>query len=223
MGRADSVFEVIGPIMVGPSSSHTAGAVRIGLVGRALLGEPVAKAIIYLHGSYALTGRGHGTDKALVAGLMGFDPADERIKEALQLAQEAGMVVKFRRVDLGDDYHPNTARLLLEGEKGAHIEVTASSVGGGNISVVEINGFPVSFSGEYHTLVTIHRDQPGVVAKVAQVIAKYKVNIASMNVSRQRRGGLAAMAIEMDQPLPQKAIEKLEGIAQIVRFINPVY
>lgn len=223
MGKADSVFEVIGPIMIGPSSSHTAGAVRIGQIAGAILGEPAVKAVIYLHGSYALTGKGHGTDKALVAGLLGFDAADERISNSLDIAQEKGLLVKFRRVDLGDDYHPNTARLLLQSREGISFEITAISVGGGNISVIEINGLPITLSGEYYTLITIHKDQPGIVAQASEIIAENRVNIATANVIRQRRGGLAAMAIEMDQPLPLEAVKQLEKVAQIVRFIHPIY
>lgn len=223
MGKADSVFEVIGPIMIGPSSSHTAAAVRIGLVSRAILGEPVKKAIIQLHGSYALTGKGHGTDKAIIAGLMGFDTADERIKSSLEIAKEDGILVKFQKVDLGDEYPPNTLRLLIEGESKMHFEITAVSVGGGNISVIEINGLSIRLSGEYHTLISIHSDRPGVVAKATAVIAQNKVNISTMNVSRQHRGGLAAMAVEMDQPLPPKAITELANDAQIVRLIPPIY
>lgn len=126
-------------------------------------------------------------------------------------------------MDLGDEYHPNTVRLLIEGAKGAHFEITAVSVGGGNISVSEINGLPIQLSGEYHTLITIHKDQPGIVARATTVIANYKVNISSMNVARQRRGGLAAMSIEMDQPLPPEALRELEDRAQIVRLIPPIY
>jgi L-serine dehydratase len=209
--------------MIGPSSSHTAGAVRIGKIAGAILGEPAAKAVIYLHGSYALTGKGHGTDRAIVAGLLGYGAADERIPKACEIAKEKGILVKFRHVDLGDDYHPNTARLLLQSTKGTSFEITAISVGGGNISVIEINGLPIKLSGEYYTLITIHKDQPGIVAQASDIIAKNKVNIATANVTRQRRGGLAAMAIEMDQPLPLEAVKQLEKVAQIVRFIHPVY
>ena len=223
MGKADSVFEVIGPIMIGPSSSHTAAAVRIGLISRAILGEPVTSALVQLHGSYALTGKGHGTDKALIAGLLGFDAADERIRDALTLAQKQGIKVEFHKVDLGDDYHPNTVRLLIAGETGAHFEITAVSVGGGNISVIELNGLQIQLSGEYHTLISIHNDRPGIVAKATALIAKHRVNISTMNVSRQRRGGLAAMAVEMDQPLPPEAAQELENEAQIVRMISPIY
>ncbi|MFX1299869.1 MAG: L-serine ammonia-lyase, iron-sulfur-dependent subunit beta [Promethearchaeota archaeon] len=223
MGKADSVFEVIGPIMIGPSSSHTAAAVRIGQISLAIMGEPVIEAIIQLHGSYALTGKGHGTDKAIIAGLLGYDAADERIKESFAIAKERGMKVKFQKVDLGEDYHPNTLRLLLAGVSGTHFEITAVSVGGGNISIIEINGLPIQLSGEYHTLITIHNDRPGIVAKASALIAQSKVNISTMHVSRQRRGGLAAMAVEMDQPLPSNVISELEDQAQIVRIIPPIY
>ena len=223
MGRADSVFEVIGPIMIGPSSSHTAAAVRIGQISLALMGEPVVEAIIQLHGSYALTGKGHGTDKAIIAGLLGYDASDERIKKSLTIAKERGMKVKFQKVDLGEDYHPNTLRLLIAGASGTHFEITAVSEGGGNISIIEINGLPIQLSGEYHTLITIHNDRPGIVAKASSLIAQSKVNISTMHVSRQRRGGLAAMAVEMDQPLPPNAINELEDQAQIVRIIPPIY
>jgi L-serine dehydratase len=223
MGKADSVFEVIGPIMIGPSSSHTAAAVRIGQLSLAVMGEPVVEAIIQLHGSYALTGKGHGTDKAIIAGLLGYDAADERIKKSLAIAKEQGMKVKFQKVDLGEDYHPNTLRLLIAGASGTHFEITAVSVGGGNISIIEINGLPIQLSGEYHTLITIHNDRPGIVAKASSLIAQSKVNISTMHVSRQRRGGLAAMAVEMDQPLPPNAINELEDQAQIVRIIPPIY
>lgn len=223
MGKADSVFEIIGPIMIGPSSSHTAAAVRIGQISRAILGEVPTKAIIQLHGSYALTGKGHGTDKAIVAGLLGYDAADERIKDSLGFAKTKKMKVEFQKVDLGDEYHPNTVRLLVNGTSGVHFEITAISVGGGNIGVVEINGLPIRLSGEYHTLISIHSDRPGIVARATSIIAQNKVNISTMYVSRQRRGGLAAMSIELDQPLPPRAVKELENVAQIVRLIPPIY
>ena len=223
LGKADSVFEVIGPIMIGPSSSHTAAAVRMGQITSALLKKPVKKAVVSLHGSFASTGKGHGTDKAIAAGLLGFDPADERIKNALKIAEEEGMDIQFRIVDLGDDYHPNTSRLEVEDEYRNSLVVTASSLGGGTISVVEINGLEIELSGEYDTLITIHRDKPGIVAKATTIIAEYDVNISSMKVTRERRGGQAIMAVEMDHSLPPEAIEKLEKIADTVRVIPPIY
>lgn len=223
LGKADSVFEIIGPIMIGPSSSHTAAAVRIGQITRSLLKTPVKKAVVKLHGSFASSGKGHGTDKAIAAGLLGFDPADKRIRDALSLAREAGMIIEFQNVDLGDDYHPNTARIEVEDEYGNSLVVTASSLGGGTISVMEINGLEIELSGEYDTLITIHRDKPGVVAKATTIIAEYDVNISSMKVTRARRGGQAIMSVEMDHSLPPEAIEKLEKITDTVRVMPPIY
>ncbi|MBD3205022.1 L-serine ammonia-lyase, iron-sulfur-dependent, subunit beta [Candidatus Bathyarchaeota archaeon] len=223
MGKADSVFEVIGPIMIGPSSSHTAAAVRIGKITRELVGEPIKKAKILLHGSFGSTGIGHGTDKAIVAGLMGFDPDDERIRDAKSLAKKKGMNFNFDKVDLGDEYHPNTTRIEVQGVNKTSFTVTASSLGGGNIAVNEINGLKLQLSGEYNTLVTIHKDERGVVANVTSIIAEYDVNISSMNVSRTKRGGQAIMAVEMDQALPEEAIEELESVVSVARFIPPIY
>ena len=223
MGKADSVFEVIGPIMIGPSSSHTAAAARIGKIIRELVGEPIKEAHILLHGSFASTGIGHGTDKALVAGLMGFDPDDERIRDAQSIASEQGMKYELEKGDLGDEYHPNTTRIKAVGVNGTTFTVTASSLGGGNIAVNEINGLKLELSGEYNTLVTIHSDERGVVAKVTSIIADYDVNISSMNVSRTTRGGQAIMAVEMDQTLPEEAIKELDSVVRIARFIPPIY
>ncbi len=223
MGKADSVFEVVGPIMIGPSSSHTAAAVRIGLITRALTGEKISKARVQLHGSFALTGKGHGTDKALAAGLLGYNPDDLRIKNALSKAREEDIGIQFTKVDLGDEYHPNTVRINVRGVQGKEFEVTASSLGGGTISVVEINGLNLELSGEYNTLITIHEDKPGVVAQVTRIIAEHKVNISTMNVSRMKRGGKAVMAIEMDHKLPNSAVIELEKIIGTVRVIPPIY
>lgn len=223
MGKADSVFEVIGPIMIGPSSSHTAAAARIGKIIREFVGEPIKEAHILLHGSFASTGIGHGTDKALVAGLMGFDPDDERIRDAQSIASEQGMKYELDKGDLGDEYHPNTTRIKAVGVNGTTFTVTASSLGGGNIAVNEINGLKLELSGEYNTLVTIHSDERGVVAKVTSIIANYDVNISSMNVSRTTRGGQAIMAVEMDQTLPEEAIKELDSVVRIARFIPPIY
>lgn len=223
MGKADSVFEVIGPIMIGPSSSHTAAAVRIGLITRALAGEKIRKASVQLHGSFALTGKGHGTDKALAAGILGYNPDDPRIKDALSKTQEENVEIKFTKADLGDEYHPNTVRINVNGINSTEFEVTASSLGGGTISVVEINGLSLELSGEYDTLITIHEDKPGVVAQVTRIIAEHDVNISSMNVSRMKRGGKAVMAIEMDHQLPDHAVAELEKIIGTVRVIPPIY
>lgn len=148
------VFDIVGPVMIGPSSSHTAGAVRLGLMARKILGEPAVRADINLHGSFAQTYRGHGTDKALIAGILGFAPDDERIREALQLAEEKGLSYRFQKVNL-EQAHPNTAVIHLTGTSGRTARVRGSSVGGGNIRITNIDGYEVELTGTYPALITI--------------------------------------------------------------------
>lgn len=201
------VFDIVGPVMIGPSSSHTAGAVRLGLMARAVLGEAAVKAEINLHGSFAQTYRGHGTDKALIAGILGFAPDDERIRDALDIARRQGMDYSFQTVSL-DDAHPNTAVIYLVGETGRVARVRGASVGGGNILITNIDGYAVELSGGYPALITIHRDRPGVITKVTQILARYEVNIAFMSVSRQNRGETAMMIMELDDALADEVVEE---------------
>ena len=193
----NSVFQIIGPPMVGPSSSHTAGAVRIGLLGHLLLGGAPQQAVIGLHGSFAATGRGHATDRGIVAGLLGWRPDDERLKDALALAQAAGVVVTFEAVDLGDAAHPNSARLRLA-RGGETVSLTAASVGGGNVEASELDGLSVSFSGSLDALVMWHQDQPGFLAHVTAVLACVNANIATIRTARAHRGAAAITVIELD-------------------------
>ncbi|MHA1595242.1 MAG: L-serine ammonia-lyase, iron-sulfur-dependent subunit beta [Candidatus Baldrarchaeia archaeon] len=222
--RVESVFEIIGPVMVGPSSSHTAGAVRIGRLARELLGDRPVYAKIVLHGSFAETYRGHGTDRAIVAGLLGFAPDDERIRDAFSHAKREGLKFEIVTADLGEEYHPNTAKITLRGEKGETIEVVGSSIGGGHVEIVEINGFLVSISGTYHTLVTIHRDVPGVAAKITSLLASRGINIARMNITRKVRGEDACASIEVDQEIPEDVVRALERYPEIriVRHVRPI-
>lgn len=217
------VFDIIGPVMIGPSSSHTAGAVRIGRLARAISRGTPRKVKIWLHGSFARTYRGHGTDLALVAGLLGLDTGDERIKTAFDLAREKGLEFTIEPTDLGD-VHPNTARLSVETAEGMTTVVTGSSIGGGNVVITEVDGFPVDLTGEYHTIVIHHHDEPGVVSRVTTVLALDEVNIARMKTSRQRKEADALMVIEVDQPgspyvLP--AITKLPQVRSAI-MIEPV-
>jgi L-serine dehydratase len=205
MAHTRSVFDVIGPVMIGPSSSHTAGAVRLGRLARAVFGEPPARAHITLHGSFASTGRGHGTDLALTAGLLGFAPDDVRIRTADAAALAAGMDVTFAEGDLGE-VHPNTARLELSSADGRKITVQGSSVGGADVVLTAIDDFDVAITGELPVLVVEHQDQPGVIASVSAVLAGYGVNIASMEVSRERRGARALMVMETDHPVSGAAV-----------------
>lgn len=207
-----SAFDVIGPTMVGPSSSHTAGAARMGLVTVSLFGAPLRSARIDLHGSFAATGRGHATDRAIVAGLLGFSAADERLKDSLALADAAGVTIKFREADLGDDVHPNTARIRAEAEDGEIHEVVASSVGGGMIQVGMIDGFTTSFSGDLESVVLWHDDRSGFLAKVTALLACVEANIATIRTSRAGRGTSALTVIEIDAPLPPDCLSLLGRI-----------
>ena len=192
-----NVLDIIGPVMIGPSSSHTAGAARIGRIARALLGDEVAEAEIHLCGSFARTYRGHGTDKALVGGIMGMLPDDPRIRRSLELAGEAGIGITIGEEDLAGA-HPNTAIIRLTGKKGGTITVRGASVGGGNILVTQVNGMDVEVTGQYTTLIVLHRDAPGTIAGVTEALSARGVNICNFRLSRSRKGGTAVMTIEMD-------------------------
>jgi len=205
MARTHSVFEVIGPVMIGPSSSHTAGAVRLGRLARAVFGEQPASAHIMLHGSFASTGRGHGTDLALIAGLLGFAPDDERIRCADEEARAAGMDVTFASEDLGEA-HPNTARIAMTSPTGRTGVVQGSSVGGADVVLTAIDDFEVQITGDLPVLIVEHKDQPGVIAAVSAILARFGINIASMEVSRERRGARALMVMETDHPVDDDAL-----------------
>ncbi|GLV46890.1 L-serine dehydratase, iron-sulfur-dependent subunit beta [Thermus sp. LT1-2-5] len=216
------LLDMIGPVMVGPSSSHTAGACRLALLARHLLGEKPKRVEFGLHGSFAKTGKGHGTHLALAAGVLGLRPDDERLKESLALAAQEGVEVMFREVELGD-VHSNTVRMVLEGER-ERLVVTGSSLGGGLVRIFDLDGFEVRITGSAPTLVIRNVDTPGVVARVARILADDEVNIAHLTVSRKKRGGEAMMSLEMDRPLSEKPLEYLAYLSYIlwVRQIPPV-
>jgi len=212
-----NIADIIGPIMVGPSSSHTAGAVKIGRISKKLLGEEVAKADIYFHGSFLATGKGHGTDKALIAGLLGLSVDDERIPKSFILATEKELEFHFFGIDLGE-VHPNTVKLNLTGIHGKSLEIRAASIGGGRIKITQIDGLTANFSGDYPTLVVHNLDQPGHVTEVTSMLGHKSINIATMQLYRDSRGGNAVMVIECDQEVPIASIhwlEKLEGIKKV--------
>jgi L-serine dehydratase len=217
MARQRSLFDIVGPIMVGPSSSHTAGAARLGALARAVTGGTPEHVLITLHGSFATTGLGHGTDRALVAGLLGMKPDDERLPDALTLAQTAGMHVEFTEADLGE-VHPNTARFDIVDADGRPFVIQGSSIGGGTVVVTLVDDFPVEVTGELPVLVVIHHDQPGVVAAVTARLAAEVINIASMQVARERRGARALMLIETDDVVADEvraSIAALEGVSEV--------
>ncbi len=212
-----NLFDILGPVMVGPSSSHTAGAVRIGYVASRLLEDEPVKADIVLHGSFATTGVGHGTDKALIAGLLGMAPDDIRIPQSFELADKKGLSFSFTNKTL-KDAHPNTAVLKLVGKNGRQLEIQAASIGGGRIMIHKLDGVSVVFSAEKPTLIVYNQDQPGYVAQVTTSLSQRNVNIATMNLYRDKRGGFAVMVIETDQKIPQEAIDmlaKLKGIWKV--------
>lgn len=218
------IFDILGPVMVGPSSSHTAGAVRIGNMARTLLGERVVHAKITLHGSFAQTGQGHGTDKALVAGLLGMKPDDLRIPESFTVAALEGLTFSFRTADL-KDAHPNTALLEVEGKDGAFLRMQASSTGGGRIRVDKINGVEVGFTGAYNTLVIHSTDISGKLAEVTRLLSQGKVNIANMSLHRSRRGGAVLMVIETDHPVApvvRQLIGELPGVEGVTYYAKEV-
>ena len=215
-----NLFDIIGPVMVGPSSSHTAGAVKIGYVTRKLMGQPIASVKILLHGSFLATGRGHGTHFAIVAGLLGMKPDDIRIPESLELAKAAGMHVEFGKIDLGER-HPNSVELILEGVNGRALTVVGESIGGSLINIASVDGLEANFSGEYPTLIVHNLDQPGHVAEVTSMLAHKSVNIATMQLYRASRGGNAVMVIECDQEVPKESIqwlEHLEGVEKVTYY-----
>lgn len=209
-----NVFDILGPVMIGPSSSHTAGAARIGRITRALLGTMPVKADIFLHGSFAKTYKGHGTDKALIAGIMDMATDDVRIRQAPLLAQEAGLTVNITTSDI-DGAHPNTARVTLTDREGHSVSLLGSSIGGGNILVTEVNGMEVSITGQYTTLIVLHRDAPGTIAAVTEVMAEAGINICNFRLSRRKKGGQAVMTIELDGAVKDGLNEKINTLPNI--------
>ena len=216
------VFDIIGPIMVGPSSSHTAGAARLGLFARHLCGEKVKKAVFHMHGSFAETYAGHGTDKALLAGIQGIRYDDERLKQAYELAEANGLAVSFLPADLGD-VHPNTVHMELTTESGREFTMTGSSVGGGSVCITEIDGVAVQFSGERPILATRHTDEPGVIAGITAILYAYRINIGNMQVNRSADSHTACMYMELDGELPESlkgALERVYGVQRAL-LLNP--
>ncbi len=206
-----SLLDIIGPVMVGPSSSHTAGACRLGLLARGLVGGTPERARVELHGSFARTGEGHGTDKAIVGGLMGFRPDDARIREALEIAEQEGLDYRFEKTTLADDAHPNTARFTLElGSR--HSVMVGSSLGAGRVLLTEIDGYPVEVTGNQHTIVLVAEDIKGSVARIATILAQNDLNIATLRLTRKERGGDAFMVIELDEAPGESMRDAIRGL-----------
>lgn len=215
-----NIFDIVGPVMVGPSSSHTAGAVRIGLVSRKLLGEPVKKVSLLLYGSFLATGKGHGTDRALVAGLLGMQPDDERVPFSFEEAKKAGMEFSFGEANL-KEAHPNSVVLKITGESGKRLEVLAASLGGGRMKICKLDGMEANFCADYPTLIVRNLDQPGCVATVTTMLSELGINIATLQLYRDSRGGSAVMVVECDRDVPPGSIRWLEeqtGIERVTYY-----
>ena len=211
------IFDIIGPVTVGPSSSHTAGAIRIGQIARLLLGGAVRQADITLYGSFAETGKGHGTDRAIVGGLLGLDMANPLISESFQEARRCGLNFTFRAAE-ETRFHPNTVVIEASGERGS-VRIRASSVGGGNIRLDAMGDYELGISCEQPTLVLPHNDHPGVVAAVTTVLSQQGYNIAAMKVTRARRGGDAVAMIETDTEVPEETriiIGAIPGVTDVI-------
>ena len=205
------IFDILGPVMVGPSSSHTAGAVRIGRMARTLLGAEVVRADIGLHGSFAQTGQGHGTDRALVAGLLGMRPDDLGIPESFAIAANRGLAFRFHTISLRDA-HPNTAVLTAESADGRKLTLQAASTGGGRIRVDRLDGVEVNFTGMFNTLVIRHQDVAGELSRILNELSVGGINIANMRLSRDRRGGDGLTVVETDQRVSADTLERLRAV-----------
>ncbi len=205
-----SIFDVLGPNMVGPSSSHTAGACSIALMAWKMLGEPVREVSFTLYGSFAKTYKGHGTDRALLGGIMGFSTDDVRIQLAYELAGQQGIAWEFICNETETELHPNTVDIRLRGESGKTIVVRGESLGGGKIRITSINGIHVDFTGEYNTLIVVHRDCIGMAAHTAGCLSEGRVNIAFMKLFRESRGDMAYSIVEFDGMLPPDIPERIK-------------
>ena len=215
MAEKSSIFDMIGPVMIGPSSSHTAGVVRIGLVARRLLGAAPATARITFYNSFARTYEGHGSDRAIVAGLLGYPTDDERIRDAFSHAEAAGLAFEFQGIGNASTLHPNTVRVELTAPDGRQVEVVGQSRGGGVIGIVEVDGFPCNFTGNLFTLIIDAEDRPGSIAFIADVIAHDDCNIATMSVSRRGKHDLARQFIEMDSALRPLTLDYLRALSWV--------
>lgn len=212
--KFQSVFDIIGPVMIGPSSSHTAGAVRIGKVVHSIFGQIPDEVTFHLYNSFAKTYQGHGTDKALVAGIMGFDTDNPDIKNSLEIAHQKGIKIYWDILKDSNAPHPNTVKIKVKkGDKS--MSITGISIGGGNIQVTELNGFSVSLSMNTPTLIIVHQDIPGMIAKVTDILSANDINIAQMNVTRESAGEKAIMIIEIDSRNCQDAVNQIERIPNL--------
>ena len=209
------VFDIIGPVMIGPSSSHTAGAARIGRYALNTLGTEPVRADIYFSSSFAKTYKGHGTDKAIVAGILGMDTDDPGIKYSFDTAEHRGLEFYFHTCEI-ENSHPNTAFVVLTSETGRKVEVQGASIGGGNIIITKINGTPVEITGKFTTMIVLHKNIPGMISDVTSVLAKYGINIGRFDLRRNPRGGRGVMIIELDSDLPEHINDEIKAMDNVI-------
>ncbi|EQB36457.1 serine dehydratase subunit beta [Virgibacillus sp. CM-4] len=214
--KYNSVFDIIGPVMMGPSSSHTAGAARIGKAARSLFGKEPTWAKIHLYESFSKTYKGHGTDFALAGGLLGFDTDDPRMKDALELAKEQNLKIEFIEDSAAVD-HPNTARIIV-GNDTESLELVGISIGGGKVEITELNGFELRLSGNHPAILIMHNDRFGAIASVTTILAKYQINIGHMEVNRKDVGKEALMVIEVDQNIDDSILKELDNADHIIQI-----
>lgn len=215
------LFDILGPVMIGPSSSHTAGAVRLGKIGSQVANEGFYKVEFLLHGSFATTYKGHGSDKALIAGVLGMDTDNPGIKTSFELAEKEGLEFSFTPIDLGN-VHPNTVKMVFKYKDEEDYYVVGSSIGGGSIIITNINGMPVEFTGNNSTIILSYNDRPGVVHEVSSILIENDLNIANMTVSRS--GDIANMICELDDAMNDKTMAGLNNLKEInyIKLINPM-
>ena len=212
--RKISVFDVIGPIMIGPSSSHTAGALRISQVAYKIFKDEIKEAKFTLYGSFSQTYKGHGTDRALIGGIIGFDTENEKIKNSFELANEKGISVKFEIGEMDPDMHPNTVEIDLKGEQKT-LSIMGESIGGGAIIIKKINGIDVKFTGEYTTVIVQQTDKPGVAAHITKVLTEQGINIAFMSIFRESMGEKAFTVLELDEKIKPDLLDELKNSPNI--------
>lgn len=215
------VFDILGPIMIGPSSSHTAGAARLGKIAQEIADKSFIGVTFYLHGSFAKTYKGHGTDRALVAGILGMEPSDERIKDSLNIAKEKGINIEFIETDLGYQ-HPNTVKMVFHYEDKDDFFLIGSSIGGGNILITNLDGDEIEFSGNYPTILIRYTDQKGSISRISSILSSEDINIGTMKVTRE--GKIATMVMEIDSPIKDIVIDKIAKLDEIIYItgINPI-
>lgn len=203
-----SIFDIVGPVMIGPSSSHTAGAARIGKMAHKFAGDDIKSVVFHLHGSFAKTYRGHGTDKALLAGVLGFIESDPRLKQAFEIAKSRGIAYEFVETELGD-VHPNSVKIIVEKLDGGCISLVGSSIGGGNIQIIQLNGIDLTISGDYPTIIAKHTSKKGILPGMTDIMTRHSYDILFMSFYKKNKDGEGIIVVEVADPVEDQVIEEI--------------